>query len=61
MLEICVWLLAYFTDGQVCHEALRQFPDRREARANPCDGIASHRPETKRILKSYHAARRVAE
>jgi hypothetical protein len=44
------------------HMALKKkFPDRKETSAEPYEGIANLRPETKALLDYYHSARKAAE
>ena len=53
---------AYFTDMRERHEALKKrFPDRKETRGKPYEGIANLRPETQALLEYYKTARKAAE
>ena len=62
LLAAGMWSVAYFSDMRERHEALKKkFPDREETRAEPYEGIANLRPETKTLLDYYHAARKAAE
>lgn len=57
-----MWSVAYFPDMKARHMALKKkYPDRKETRAEPYEGIANLRPETKELLDYYHAARSAAE
>ena len=57
-----MWSVAYFADMKERHMALKKrFPDRKETFGEPYAGIANLRPETKELLKYYHAARKAAE
>ncbi len=47
--------------GNVVIVMKRKFPDRGETRAQPYEGIANLRPETKALLKYYDTARKAAE
>ena len=62
LLATGMWSVAYFDDMRQRHVALKKrFPDRKETRANPYDGIADLRPETEALLEYYYAARKAAE
>jgi len=62
MLATGMWSVAYFDDMRQRHMALKKkFPDRKETRGKPYEGIADLRPETKALLKYFHAARKAAE
>jgi len=62
LLATGMWSVAYFPDMRERHMALKKkFPDRTETRAEPYEGIANLRPETKALLEYYHSARKAAE
>ena len=62
LLATGMWTVAYFPDMLERHLALKKkFPDRGETRAQPYEGIADLRPETKALLKYYDTARKAAE
>jgi arylsulfatase A-like enzyme len=57
-----MWSVAYFPDMRARHIALkRKFPDRHETSAEPYEGVANLRPETKELLKYYNAAQKAAK
>jgi arylsulfatase len=62
LLATGMWSVAYFPDMRARHMALKKkYPDRKETHAEPYEGIANLRPETKELLKYYYAAQKAAE
>jgi len=62
LLATGMWSVAYFPDMRARHMALKKkFPDRTETHAEPYEGIANLRPETKALLEYYDSAQKAAE